>query len=283
MLVRADDSAALAAWRKAEQRSFTPAEWKEFDDMLREIRLRLSDGRTVNGAKLDEAVHHAIHQRSFRAVVLVGYEFRRDRIQREARELQDAISANAWLVTKPTSPDSAKYLTGFRERQNKRLDSLMAELEQVDRRMVALGYSAESLAGRKLPPLAEPAPVEREEALQHFATMVDEIRSAAAFKYGPWPVTVDRKGAKLSEDERTEFRRASAEAEALGEIVVPVRLKQRWWMYRGPFAAPDLPSFVVANLTEKDRHTLRQTWCELQAEVWARRSAAAESGADAQH
>ena len=232
--VVATSDQAMASWRSRVDGRFTLDEWREFDAMIQEVRLRVrSEGEATGHDPIEDAMHRRVHGRTFRDVLKLGYESRLQRLEQDRIAMQQVLHTNSWLVTKPGDRESPRYLEGLRQRQQQRLDSILAEMETANQRLIALGGKWQPAVVAAVESPATPFPLKREDGRREIAAMIGEIRGAALMKFGAWPLSIDRDGARLPDDERAAFMRQRAAAEAEGRKMVPVRLKGRWWIYEG--------------------------------------------------
>lgn len=274
--VEARSDAAFASWRAKVDPRFRLDDWREFDAILQELRLEIMAKRQASGHDaIEAALRTLIDGRTFGEVLRRGYEAKSVRVDRERADLQQVLHTNAWLVTKPGDRSSSDYLAGLRERQQRRLAGVLADQAAAEKRIVELGGKVPAPSRAAEAPPADPPPLSAAEGRQHFAAMLGETRTTALLRLGSAPLTIDREGAGLPEDERAEFLQRRATAAAAGRITLAVRLHDRWWTYEGPAAGPELPAFVTAHFTTADREEVTRQWQDLQAELWARRSALA--------
>ena len=68
----------------------------------------------------------------------IGYELRIRRVREELTGLEDAMSKNAGLVTRPGDYESKHHLEGLRDRQLIRLQKYRDELAAAERELKAL-------------------------------------------------------------------------------------------------------------------------------------------------
>lgn len=273
--VVARSASAFSLWRSRVADRFTRDEWKEFDAVLQELRLQIMGDRAATGSEAIEAeLHRRIDGHTFQAVLKRGLEAKQLRLDGMRVGLQQALETNAWLVTKPGDGGSAQYLAELRARQQQRLAGVLGELAATDARLVALGGNALPPSRAAAAPATSPAPLARAEARRQITAMIEESRTSAQMIHGLWPLQIDRDGASMTEEERADFQSQRAAAEADGQVAIPVRLRGRWWIFVAKPATPEFPTFVTENLTAVDRQEITAQWLELQAELWARRSAA---------
>lgn len=252
---------------------FPPELKLELDDALQEMRYRISAMQEASGHDaINDALCKHVDGRTVTQVLLLGDEWKLQRLEVERDGLQHVVNTNAQLITKPGDEAAAAELERTRVQQQKRLDTAAAEIQRLQKRVAELGgVPAPRLEGSR------PAPLEaasREEALKQIADLIQGRRNGSLLKYGGWPVKIDREGRALDEDMRRDFVTRKTAAEAGGQIVIPIRIKGHWLLFEGPNQAPRLPEFIVANLTAADRAKYERTWVDVDAELWARESGA---------
>jgi hypothetical protein len=272
--VAAGDATSFSAWQRNVASQFPPELQREFADALQEIRYRITALQEATGHDaIDAALCQRIDARTVNAVLLIGDELKLQRLADERDDLQQLVNKNAHLITKPGDRTAANYLDQFRAKQQQRLDTIKAEIQRAEARVLAHGGAARS----RRADVNTAAPLEmasREEALQQIAVMIQERRDASVLKYGGWPVMIDREGLRLDDTERGNFLARKAAAESGGRVVIPIRIKGHWLFFEGPNQAPLLPKFILSNLTAADRRKFEEDWVNLEAESWARKSAA---------
>lgn len=273
--IEAASASGLGRWRIKAADRFTREEWREFDAVLQEIRLRVTAERQASGSEaVQEAMCSRIHGLTFREVLVLGHEATLLRLRPVRDELKRAVDTNALLVTKPGDRASASYLENLGARQMERLEKIDAEIALARRRLAELGAAKpEGASGAdeiKKSSDAAPPVLTRTEAMEHVAQMMREHREAGRLKFGAWPVKLDRDGSSLPETERAEFMARRAAAATKGRVVIAVRLRNRWWIYESAAESPSFARSVTENLTEADRRAIEEMWWSLQAELWAR-------------
>lgn len=267
--VTAHDGPSLARWRSQVAARHARADWREFDDGLQQMRLMLMlSGEASGQDAVETALCRRIHHLTVRDVLILGHEAALQRLEREKIELQSFAAANAWLVTKPGDTSSASYLTAFRGRQQLRLETTEAAIENATRRIIALGGSHPTRSFAPAP--VQNATLSRVDALAEIDRVMQKLRTVALLRFGEWPIEIDSAGRRLPAAMRGEFAARRAAAENTGHAVTAVRVRDRWFIYEGPREVPRFPSFVVTNLTPADRLATENKWLTLQAELWAR-------------
>jgi hypothetical protein len=101
-----------------------------------------------------------VHGRPLREVVQLGYELRVSPAEEELTGLEDAMTQNAQLVTRPGDIASKQHLEGLRERQTGRRDKYREEIAAAEKELAPLlaktGRRLIDLSNEKVaPPPAE--------------------------------------------------------------------------------------------------------------------------------
>jgi hypothetical protein len=128
----------LTAWRSHAASDYNVDTVRRIEEALQEIRLSISGeqelkrqmGERVTGGTeaIDEAVRVRVDGRTLREVLQLGYELRVRRLKEELVGLEDAMSKNAQLVTRPGDLDSKHHLEGLRDRQGVRVEKYQADI-----------------------------------------------------------------------------------------------------------------------------------------------------------
>jgi hypothetical protein len=269
--ITASDASALGRWRIKASGDFTREEWREFEAALQEIRFGIMAERAATGSSaIEAALHRRIDGKTFREVLILANESKLARLGPLRDEMLRAREGNALLVTKPGDGSSARYLAELRDRQETRLKATLAEIDAARKRLAELGVERpKDLAADEL----QDVELSRDAAWAEIGQLMDDHRGMALSRYGDHPARVDRDGVRLTGAERDEFLARREVAAAQGRVVLPVWLKDRWWMYEGLAQAPTFSRAVMAHLTAADRRAIEEQWTALEAEIWARRSA----------
>ncbi len=269
--VAAKNIGDLQVWRSNAGNRFNAAAWKEFDLALQEIRWRASsEGKS--GAAVNAALCAQIDGHTFDEVLRLGYEARLARLEAMRAEMQRMVDGNALLVPKAGDADAAASLERMRQRQQARLQTVLTDMAETRTRLVALGgtpAAAENEAPKE-PAQAAPTTLSRQAALDEINQMIETRRTRAKIAYGDWPVRVDASGLLIKGADQDVFSAKQAAAAANGHTVIPVRIKDRWFIFDQAVDVPSFSSAVTANLTEADRKEITRRWANLEAEIWAR-------------
>ena len=141
-------SSRMAAWRAHIGSDSGADTRRRVEEALNEIRLNATGERELKRAMgervasgtdaIDEAVRQRVDGRPLREVVQLGYELRVRRLKEEMVGLEDAMSKNALLVTRPGDVDSKQHLEGLRDRQAARLAKYREELAAAEKELEPL-------------------------------------------------------------------------------------------------------------------------------------------------
>jgi hypothetical protein len=147
-VISAPTSGRLAAWRSHVASDYNVDTLKRVEQALQEIRLHVTGERELKrqmgesvpaGAEtIDEAVRQRVDRHSLREVLQYGCELRMRRLAEELTALEDAMSKNAQLVTKPGDIESKHHLEGLQERQRGRVEKYRADLAATERELAPL-------------------------------------------------------------------------------------------------------------------------------------------------
>lgn len=273
--IEAKSAVAFAKWRQKTAHAFTPDEWREFDAALNEIRLGLMITEEASGsAAIQTALQRRIDGRTFEEALALGYAAQLRRLELVRRETRQMLDGNALLAVRPGDDASARHLGALTQRQQAQLEALETEIAAVERKLGALrSFRPEQDGFIMLPRETATAPLSPDELRKHFTRLVEQERGVAMFRYGGWPARIDHSGSALTGEQREEFATRSAAAAKQGRVVIAVHVKGRWWIHEGPLEAPVFSPVITARLSVEDRLAMQTTWCNLQAEIWARREA----------
>lgn len=93
--VEAETPMALTLWRSRLAQKLTPEEWRWFDAVVQEHKLRLMQAGAAGGsAGLDDSVRRQIHGRPLAEVMSEGLQLLRDRKTAELAEMREAHTRN---------------------------------------------------------------------------------------------------------------------------------------------------------------------------------------------
>lgn len=281
-LVEAHNVRALDLWRVKARTRYTQEQWKEFDAALQEVRLKVMADREATGKEaIEEAMCARINGHPYRDVLALGYEAKLSRLWPTQDELRKAIDGNMQLVTKPGDTAGARYLESLRERQEERLRKVDTEIAATEARMKELGKTLPARVAKEGGIEGPSGPQTRESVLANVRQLIQSQRDAAVFKYGPWPLKIDREGKELTGEDKRDFE-AKRSVAGKERVVIPVRHRDRWWIYDARAESPIFSKAMQALLTDEDRKDIDQRWWTMQAEVWARKSAFDEANSEAE-
>jgi hypothetical protein len=111
-------------------------EWREFDAMLQELRLRIMADREASGHDaIEAALRSKIHGATFRDVVVMGHRAKSARLTTEREAVRKVLQGNAWksVYLKDVAFEHA------RADQEKRLLAIDEEMRTIKRRLAELG------------------------------------------------------------------------------------------------------------------------------------------------
>lgn len=273
--ITAPDIDGLARWRRSVATRYSPQEWREFDTALQQIRAQISAAGEARAAAVDFAMCSLIDGRTWHEIQVLGTEAEMERLRGLRAELKNNIDGNSLIATRANDHESTRVLRDFRERQAERLRDLDGQIAAVAKRRAALG-GAEMVDGT--PAATNTRALSRADARAQIATMIATRRARAQFRFGAWPVKFDRDGTVVTGEVRDEFLAARAAAVQIGDAVVGVHLKEKWWIFSGHAKPPQFGPAVLANLTAADREGIDRAWLDLEAELWARERAWTEIG-----
>ena len=138
----------LAAWRSHVASDYNVETVKRIEEALQEIRLAITGeqelkrqmGEKVTGGSdaISEAVRQRVDGRTLREVLQLGFELRVRRLKEELAGLEDAMSKNAQLVTRPGDLESKHHLEGLRDRQTVRVENYRADIAAAERQLAPL-------------------------------------------------------------------------------------------------------------------------------------------------
>ncbi len=133
--VKSGSPSAFARWRTMASGEIRAEEWREFDALLQELRMRVTAEKRASGSEAVEAAMRAdIDGKTFQEVLLMGYEARLKRVIPERGEVELAMSENIRRATREKGTTTAGDIERMRERQDKRLKELDAEIAQARKR-----------------------------------------------------------------------------------------------------------------------------------------------------
>src|SRR4051794_33880710 len=146
--VSAKTPAELLAWRAQVESDTTIENRRRVEEAFQEIRLKVSGERelkrqlgetlTPGRQEIDETVCARVNGRPLGQVLQLGYELRVRRLKEELAGLEDAMSKNAQLLTRPGDVASRQHLDTLRERQMVRVEKYRQDLAAAERELEPL-------------------------------------------------------------------------------------------------------------------------------------------------
>lgn len=141
--VPADSPSAFGSWQGRARSQFTPDEWREFEEALQEIKLKLMADNEASGTdNVNTAMRAKIDGRTVREVLQLGYSGKLWRLGVERSELERMINENATLLTRPGDTASAEYLERKHRDQTARLNKVIEQIRVIQEKLAALESAA---------------------------------------------------------------------------------------------------------------------------------------------
>lgn len=138
----------FATWRAHIMSDSGPETRRRVEEALQEIRLQFAGERELQRAMgervasgtdvIDEAVRARVNGRPLVEVLQLGYELRVRRLKQELAGLEDAMSKNAQLVTRPGDLESKHHLEGLQERQRVRVEKYREDIAAAEKELAPL-------------------------------------------------------------------------------------------------------------------------------------------------
>lgn len=134
--VTADTPIAFALWRSRIMEKLSTEQWREFEEVLQEIRFMIMrEGESGSAPVVERALHKKITGRSLREVMGLGWQAKLDQLKLERDEIARIIRANETLRTRPGDHESAEYLEYRRGAQAARLEKIIEEILRTERKL----------------------------------------------------------------------------------------------------------------------------------------------------
>lgn len=113
---------------------------------VQELKIKVMAERG-NSAKdvLDEGMRGKINGKTLREALVLGFEARRERLERERAEVQARIDHDSRLVTKPDTASSA-YVASVKRADSDRRDLLTREVAEVNEKLAGWGVAPANVA-----------------------------------------------------------------------------------------------------------------------------------------
>lgn len=273
--IDAQTMSAYRVWRSRAVSEVSSDAWSEFNAAIQDIRLRAMTHGVSGEDAIDDAMCQQINGHTIDEVLIADYTTKVDELQQTAKQMKEMVDANALLVAKPGDDAAAEELDRRRSEQLARLNRVLDDVDKFQRRLAQLKgiVVTDETAAR---PTVAAAGLSREAALTEIHGMIDQRLDVAAMRYGAWPVKVDRTGKLLEGDAKTEFEAKHEAAFRNHHVVIPVRVRDEWWIYDAPVTQPTFSPSVTAHLTADDLQSVEQRWENSEAILWAREKAFVE-------
>lgn len=124
-------------WRMMASDLISGEEWREFDESLQELRLRIMADREATGhAEIESALRSKIHGATFREILIVGAKAKIVRLTLEREEVRRVMNGNA---RKSVLLGDAEF-ERVRALQEKRMLSIDDEILRAKRRLAQFGH-----------------------------------------------------------------------------------------------------------------------------------------------
>jgi len=134
--VTADTPIAFALWRSRMTEKLGTEQWREFEEVLQEIRFMIiRDDGSGSSQAVERALHAKITGRSIREVMMLGWQAKLAQLKAEHDEAARVIRANEILRTRPGDHESVEYLEYRRGAQAARLEKILEEIRRTERRL----------------------------------------------------------------------------------------------------------------------------------------------------
>lgn len=138
--VQAQSPSAFMRWRSMIGAEIKADEWREFDAMLQEIRLRVTAEKQASGSEaVEAAMRSRINGLSFIDVIALGYEGRLLRLRPERQETLSAMRLNAQGAGQLEGMKLGAEMERMRQAQAKRLTQLDAQIDEAVKRLKEIG------------------------------------------------------------------------------------------------------------------------------------------------
>lgn len=143
--VQAQSPSAFMRWRSMIGTEIKADEWREFDAMLQEIRLRVTAEKQASGSEaVEAAMRSRINGLSFSDTIALGYEGRLQRLRPERQETLNAMRMNAAGAGQLEGMKLGAEMERMRQAQAKRLAQLDAQIDEAVKRLNELGKSIDA-------------------------------------------------------------------------------------------------------------------------------------------
>ena len=138
--ISSSSSGAYARWRMSVSDSIRVEEWREFDAMLQELRVRIMANREATGHDaIESALRSKIHGATFREVLIIGLQAKLNRLGPEREAVRRVMNANARSAGILGKFESTAEFEDARTQQEKRMLAIDEEIRLTKRRLADFG------------------------------------------------------------------------------------------------------------------------------------------------
>ena len=140
-------------WRTGLSDKLSAEQWREFDLVVQEIKLRVMADKEATGSEaVDAAMRKRIHGKTLSQVLALGTDYKIQRLTADRAELARTLEQNTSMRGKAGDTAAGKHLDSLRERQQARLERLDAEIAGLQQRLKGLnGTGAAAASGVSAP------------------------------------------------------------------------------------------------------------------------------------
>ncbi len=141
--VDARDADELNRWRIGVGAALSPAEWKDFDVAIQELKVKaMTSGKPSGGLSRDEQVLAELQGKTIREALILGWTARRARLELERGYIQEKHDHDSTLKTREGDRESAAYLSNVLKTESDRIAQLTAEGAEAERKLALWGAPA---------------------------------------------------------------------------------------------------------------------------------------------
>jgi hypothetical protein len=108
-LVKADSPEQFEQWR-SDREDWSPQEQQDFDTAIQEIKLDAMNKSSGTMDSRETAMCETVNGKTVRAVEIIGWHDRRDRLAREKKDVETRYAHDSTLKAREDQPDRAQAL-----------------------------------------------------------------------------------------------------------------------------------------------------------------------------
>lgn len=108
-LVKADSPDQFEQWR-SDREDWSPQEQQDFDTAIQEVKLDVMNKSAGTMDSRETAMCQIVNGKSVRAVEIIGWHDRRDRFEREKKDVETRYAHDSKLKAREDQPDRAQAL-----------------------------------------------------------------------------------------------------------------------------------------------------------------------------